>query len=52
MSFAIDPEIVIEYVDEDYTSVQAGELVSQFKKNASTDTVSAMLILDRWNTNN
>lgn len=42
-------EITIERVIEDYTSVQAGEIVSNFKKNAAEDTISAMLILERWN---
>ena len=40
--------IDIETVDEDFTSVQSGEIVSDFKKNATTDTISAMLILERW----
>ncbi len=40
-------EIKIELVNEDYTSVQSGEIVSNFKKNAASDTVSAMLILER-----
>lgn len=40
-------EIQIQLVEEDYTSVQSGEIVSNFKKNAATDTVSAMLILER-----
>ena len=39
--------IEIEAVDEDFTSVQSGEIVSDFKKNATTDTISAMLILER-----
>ena len=38
----------IETMNEDYTSVEAGEIVSNFKKNAAEDTVSAMLILERW----
>lgn len=40
--------IEIETIDEDFTSVQSGEIVSDFKKNATTDTISAMLILERW----
>lgn len=40
--------IEIVTVEEDYTSVQSGEIVSDFKKNATTDTISAMLILERW----
>ena len=41
-------EITIETVEEDYTSVESGEIVSNFKKNETTDTISAMLILERW----
>ena len=41
-------EITIETIDEDYTSVESWELVSNFKKNETTDTISAMLILERW----
>ena len=40
--------IEIETVDEDFSSVQSGEIVSDFKKNATTDTISAMIILERW----
>jgi RNase H-fold protein (predicted Holliday junction resolvase) len=41
-------EIKIETVNEDYTSVQSWEIMSNFKKNAAEDTISAMLILERW----
>lgn len=48
LDFIIDKnEVVIEKVEEDYTSVQSGEIVSNFKKNATSDTISAMLILER-----
>ena len=40
--------IEIETVGEDFSSVQSGEIVSDFKKNATTDTISAMIILERW----
>jgi RNase H-fold protein (predicted Holliday junction resolvase) len=40
-------KISIETIEEDYTSVQAWEIVSNFKKNVAEDTVSAMLILER-----
>ncbi len=40
--------IEIETIDEDFSSVQSGEIVSNFKKNATTDTISAMIILERW----
>ena len=45
-------EILIETVDEDYTSVESGEIISNFKKNEKTDTISAMLILERWKNKN
>ena len=41
-------KIEILTVEEDYTSVQSGEIISDFKKNTTTDTISAMLILERW----
>lgn len=48
LEYIIDTKkIEIETVDEDYTSVQSGEIVSNFKKNVAEDTVSAMLILER-----
>lgn len=53
LEMIIDTEkISIETIQEDYTSVQAGEIVSNFKKNVAEDTVSAMLILDRWKKEN
>ncbi len=48
LEFIIDPnKVSIETIEEDYTSVQAWEIVSNFKKNVAEDTVSAMLILER-----
>lgn len=48
LGYIIDKRnITIEKVEEDYTSVQSGEIVSNFKKNVAEDTVSAMLILER-----
>jgi RNase H-fold protein (predicted Holliday junction resolvase) len=48
LSWNIDKEnIEVQYVEEDYTSVQSGEIMSNFKKNAAEDTISAMLILER-----
>ena len=41
-------EIKIETINEDYTSVQSWEIMSNFKKNAAEDTISAMIILERW----
>ena len=40
-------EITIDTIEEDYTSVESWEIVSNFKKNETTDTISAMLILER-----
>lgn len=48
LRMVINPEIEIDFEEEDYTSVQSGEIVSNFKKNVAEDTVSAMLILERW----
>lgn len=49
LSFVIDMKTVdVQFVNEDYTSVEAGNIVSSFKKNVAEDTVSAMLILERW----
>ncbi|HRX64142.1 MAG TPA: Holliday junction resolvase RuvX [Candidatus Absconditabacterales bacterium] len=48
LEYIIDTQkIEIYTVEEDYTSVQSGEIVSNFKKNVAEDTVSAMLILER-----
>jgi RNase H-fold protein (predicted Holliday junction resolvase) len=53
LELIIDPnKVTIETIEEDYTSVQAGEIVSNFKKNVAEDTVSAMLILERWQKEN
>ncbi|GHW02525.1 putative pre-16S rRNA nuclease [candidate division SR1 bacterium] len=41
-------EITLETMDEDYSTVESGEIISNFKKNEATDTVSAMVILERW----
>ena len=49
LNFIIENQrIENETVDEDFSSVQSGEIVSDFKKNATTDTISAMIILERW----
>lgn len=47
LTYVVSSDIAIEYVDEDYSSVQAGEIVSDFKKTVASDTVSAMLLLER-----
>ncbi|AHB41486.1 hypothetical protein P148_SR1C00001G0696 [candidate division SR1 bacterium RAAC1_SR1_1] len=48
-------EIPVEYVGEDYTSVEAGAMLSEiqkdgtaYKKTLAKDTVAAMKILERW----
>ncbi|MDD3262847.1 MAG: RuvX/YqgF family protein [Candidatus Absconditabacteria bacterium] len=48
-------EIPVEYVGEDYTSVEAGAMLSEiqkdgtaYKKTNAKDTVAAMKILERW----
>lgn len=41
-------KIEIEYANEDYTSVQAGERSGNFQKNMMEDTIAAMIILERW----
>ena len=41
-------EITIETIEEDYTIVESWEIVSNFKKNETTDTISELLILERW----
>ena len=58
LSFIIGQEdITIEKMEEDYSSVEAGDIISNthkdieaFKKNPLEDTISAMIILDRWKT--
>lgn len=44
----LEKKILIEKIEEDYSTTKAWEILSNFKKNAATDTVSAMEILDRW----
>jgi len=48
LTYVISPDVAIEYIDEDYSSVEAGEMISDFQKTVATDTVSAMLLLERW----
>ncbi|NOZ44611.1 MAG: pre-16S rRNA-processing nuclease YqgF [bacterium] len=47
LHLVINPKMEIDFIDEDYTSVQSGEIISNFKKNVAEDTVSAMIILER-----
>ena len=56
LSFIIgQEEIEIVKMEEDYSSVEAGEIISNthkdieaFKKNPLEDTISSMIILERW----
>jgi len=52
LTYVISPDVAIEYIDEDYSSVEAGEMISDFQKTVATDTVSAMLLLERWDIQN
>jgi RNase H-fold protein (predicted Holliday junction resolvase) len=53
LEYIIDTKkINIELINEDYTSVQSWDIVSNFKKNVAEDTVSAMIILERRRTEN
>jgi RNase H-fold protein (predicted Holliday junction resolvase) len=47
LRYVIHQDTEIKFIEEDYTSVQSGEIVSNFKKNVAEDTVSAMIILER-----
>jgi RNase H-fold protein (predicted Holliday junction resolvase) len=40
-------DMEIEYVDENYTSVEAADRVDDFNKNSINDTLAAMIILER-----
>lgn len=48
LSFVIDPEIVIKKVNEDYSSVQAGAQLGNFKKTAAEDTLAAAVLLENY----
>jgi len=53
LEYIIDTKkIQIDLINEDYSSVESGEIVSNFKKNVAEDTVSAMIILERRRTEN
>jgi len=48
LEYIIDTKkIPIDLINEDYTSVQSWDIISNFKKNVAEDTVSAMIILER-----
>lgn len=45
----VDPaKTTVEKIDENYTSVEAGEIMSDYRKNEKTDTIAAMVILQKW----
>lgn len=48
LSFVIDPTIVIHKENEDYSSVQAGATLWDFKKTAAEDTLAAGIILEKF----
>ena len=48
LAFVAGDMIEIEYINEDYTSVEAGDRVGNFQKNVADDTISAMIMLERW----
>lgn len=49
LKFSLDPETKFFPVDEHYSSVQAGEITGDIDhKHISQDTVSAMVILERY----
>ncbi len=47
MNLMVENKIEISKMEEDFSTTKAGEILSNFKKNAATDTVSAMEILNR-----
>ncbi|MEF2176000.1 MAG: Holliday junction resolvase RuvX [Candidatus Absconditabacteria bacterium] len=51
LSMMISEDIVIDKIDEDYTTVEAGEVISNFRakeEKTTKDTISAMKILERY----
>jgi RNase H-fold protein (predicted Holliday junction resolvase) len=46
--FVIDPSIVIHKENEDYSSIEAGALLWDFKKTAAEDTIAAGIILGKF----
>lgn len=48
LSFVIDPQCVIEKVNEDYSSIQANALTGNYKKTAEEDSLAAMFLLEEW----
>lgn len=48
LSYVIDPTCTIVKENEDYTSVQAGELLWTYKKTAAEDSLAAAKILENY----
>jgi len=48
LSMCVDPDIDFVFVDEHYSSVEAGEKTWNFTKNETEDTLAAMVLLERW----
>ncbi len=49
LEFIIDStKTQLEKINEHYTTVQAWEIASNYRKNEKTDTIAAMIILQRW----
>lgn len=52
LQYSIDPSIEIVRIDEHFSSVQASNLThitsGSYRKDISQDTVSAMVLLERW----
>lgn len=48
LQYVIDPECLIERVNEDYSSVQANALVWVYRKTAEEDSLAAMYLLEEW----
>ena len=48
LEFMLMDEMEVLKVNEDYTSVEAWEIISNFRKKESTDTIAAMVILERY----
>jgi RNase H-fold protein (predicted Holliday junction resolvase) len=46
--FVIDPSIVIHKENEDYSSIEAGVILWNFKKTAAEDTVAAGIIVEKF----
>lgn len=48
LKFIIQDDIELILQDEEYSSVEAGAMVENFKKNEMEDTLAAMKILERY----